>query len=224
MNSSDVKADLKADILPMIFAHKAVAVIRLHDSTHAVSAVEAILAGGVKAIEITLTTPNALQIIATLRQSHPEAIIGVGSALSRGAALEAIQAGAQFVVSPVMKPEIIDECRKQGVVGMIGAFTPTEILAAHEAGADIVKVFPADALGRDYFKAVLAPMPHLRIMPTGGVSLTNAGEWLQAGACAVGVGSALCDAKAVAAQNFAQLTENARLVMSAVAAPVPKRL
>lgn len=206
----------KSEIFDQVLTRKAVAVIRLNDSTHALSAVEAILDGGVKAVEITLTTPNALQIIEAIRTTRADAIVGVGSVLSREAAVEAMRAGAQFVVSPVMKPEIIDECRKQGAVGMIGAFTPTEILAAHEAGADVVKVFPADTLGTAYFKAVLAPMPHLRIMPTGGVSLTNAGEWLQAGACAVGVGSALCDTKAVAAQNFAQLTENARLVMNSV--------
>jgi len=210
----------KAAVLQEILTHKAVAVIRLNESVHALSAVAAILEGGLKVIELTLTTPNTLGIVSALRQTRPDALVGVGSVLHRGAAAEAVAAGAQFVVSPVMKPEIIEECAKHDVVGVIGAFSPTEILTAQEAGADIVKLSPAEFLGAAFIKAVKAPMPHLRIMPTGGVSLTNAGEWLQAGACAVGIGSALCDAKAVAAQDFATLTANAQTVVRSIAAHI----
>jgi len=220
MTNTTQQAASKTAVLQEILTHKAVAVIRLNESVHALLAVAAILEGGVKIVEITLTTPNALEIISTICQTRTDALVGVGSVLHRGAAAEAIAAGAQFVVSPVMKPEIIEECGKHDVVGMIGAFSPTEILAAQEAGADIVKLSPAEFLGTAFIKAVKAPMPHLRIMPTGGVSLTNAGEWLQAGACAVGIGSALCDAKAVAARDFAALTANAQTIVRSIAAHI----
>jgi 2-dehydro-3-deoxyphosphogluconate aldolase/(4S)-4-hydroxy-2-oxoglutarate aldolase len=207
------------ETLSTILKHKAVAVIRLHDAidtVHALLAIEAILRGGVKIVEITLTTPKALDLVHTVRQQHSDAMVGVGSVLNRDEASAAISAGAQFVVSPVMKPEIVDACRAGSIVSIIGAFTPTEILTAHEVGADIVKIFPADTLGMGYIKSITAPMPHLRVMPTGGVSLTNAGEWLLAGACAVGIGSALCDTTLVTTGNFTQLTENARMVVKAI--------
>ena len=133
-------------------------------------------------------------------------------------ARRAVEAGAQYVVSPVFKREIIDEAHRLGVPAMPGCFTPTEILAATEAGADTVKVFPADVLGMPFFKGVLAPMPHLKLMPTGGVSLTNAGDWVRAGAVAVGVGSALLDKQAISEGDFAVLTENARTLRASVEA------
>jgi 2-dehydro-3-deoxyphosphogluconate aldolase/(4S)-4-hydroxy-2-oxoglutarate aldolase len=113
--------------------------------------------------------------------------------------------------------EIIDISHKYNIPAMPGCFTPTEIQSAFEYGADIIKVFPADAVGIEFFKAILAPMPHLKLMPTGGVSLTNAGEWLKAGACAVGIGSALLDKKAIQENNFSKLTENARVIMKSIA-------
>ncbi len=121
------------------------------------------------------------------------------------------------MVSPVFKPEIIQTAHEYDLPAMPGAFSPTEILLAHEAGADIVKVFPADVGGMAFFKAVLAPMPQLRLMPTGGVSLTNAGEWLKAGACAVGVGSALLDKRAIAEEKYWVITENAKVLNQSIA-------
>jgi 2-dehydro-3-deoxyphosphogluconate aldolase/(4S)-4-hydroxy-2-oxoglutarate aldolase len=145
-----------------------------------------------------------------------DVVVGVGSVLNKATAEQAVNAGARYVVSPVVKSEIIVAARELDVPVMPGAFSPTEIQFAYEEGADIVKVFPADNLGMQYFKNVLAPMPHLKLMPTGGVSLSNAGDWLAAGACAVGVGSALLDKQAIADENYSQLTENAELLIDSI--------
>jgi 2-dehydro-3-deoxyphosphogluconate aldolase/(4S)-4-hydroxy-2-oxoglutarate aldolase len=143
-------------------------------------------------------------------------LIGVGSVLNKTIAEEAIKAGAKYVVSPVFKKEILEAAHKYNLPAMPGAFTPTEIQAAHEAGADIVKVFPADIVGMNFFKAVLAPLPHLKLMPTGGVSLTNAGEWLKAGACAVGIGAALLDKNAIKNEQYDILTRNAETINKSI--------
>jgi 2-dehydro-3-deoxyphosphogluconate aldolase / (4S)-4-hydroxy-2-oxoglutarate aldolase len=194
-----------------------IAVIRMSDAGKLHRVVDAIREGGVDAIEITMTTPGALSIIEEMAKSNDGSYhLGVGSVLDAETARRAIAAGAQFVVSPVLKPEIIQISHKYDCPAMPGAFTPTEILTAHEHGADIVKVFPADVVGMAFFKAIIAPMPHLRLMPTGGVSLTNAGEWLKAGACAVGIGGALLDKKAIDGGNFAALTENARILIGSI--------
>ena len=170
------------------------------------------------AIEVTMTVPRALEIIeATARSLGDEIVLGVGSVLDAMTARMAINAGARYVVCPVFKQEIVETAHRYDLPVMPGCFTPTEILAAHEAGADVVKVFPADILGMPFFKAVKAPMPHLQMMPTGGVTLTNAGDWLKAGACAVGIGSALLDAKAIAEGRYSVLTENARILLETIA-------
>ncbi len=195
----------------------AVAVIRMSDSEKLKKVSEAIHRGGVSALEITMTTPNALAVIENLSKSMgDDIIVGVGSVLDPETAISAINAGAQFVVSPVFKLDIIETVKKLGIPVIPGAFTPTEIQIAYENGADIVKVFPADIVGMSFFKSVLAPMPHLKLMPTGGVSLTNAGDWLKAGAYAVGVGTALLEKKAIEDNNFAKLTENARLLVKSI--------
>jgi 2-dehydro-3-deoxyphosphogluconate aldolase/(4S)-4-hydroxy-2-oxoglutarate aldolase len=164
-----------------------------------------------------MTVPDALAQIRLVDKTFgSDLVLGVGSVLSADTARLAIDAGASYVVSPVFKPEIIAAAHARDVPALPGAFTPTEIQSAHEAGADVVKVFPADVLGMAFFKGVLAPMPHLRLMPTGGVSLTNAGDWFRAGACAVGVGSALLDKAAIAAGDWARLEENARTLMQSI--------
>lgn len=195
----------------------AVAVIRMSDSKKLRKVVDSIREGGVHAIEITMTTPGALKIIEEMAASNDGTFhLGIGSVLDAGTAQQAIDAGARFVVSPVMKPEIIQTAHQNGIPAMPGAFTPTEILTAHELGADIVKVFPADVVGMAFFKAIKAPMPHLQLMPTGGVTLTNAGDWLKAGACAVGIGGALLDKKAIGEENYKVLTGNARILMDSI--------
>lgn len=209
----------RTTILNTILEKKAVAVIRLGSSIHALSVVSALQKGGITIVEITLTTPNALEIIYQLdRYSSASSglLVGAGSVLDSASAEQCLEAGAKFIVSPVMKSEIIRTVHAAGAPAMMGAFTPSEILAAQEAGADIVKVFPADFLSPAYFKAVKAPMPNLRLMPTGGVTLTNAGEWLQAGASAVGIGGALLDAKAIAEERFDVLTANAQTFVRSI--------
>lgn len=193
-----------------------VAVVRMAESDTLHKVAEAILAGGVSHIEVTMTTPGALQVIERLRTDGPPGmVVGVGSVCDAETARKAIAAGAQYVVSPVFKPEIIAAAHAHDVPAATGCFTPTEIQLAWEAGADLIKVFPADVVGMAFFKAVLAPLPHLKLMPTGGVTLDNGGDWIRAGAVAVGVGSALLDKNAIAEGDFGRLTDNAaRLVAS----------
>ncbi len=198
------------DTLSIILQEKAVAIIRL-DQPDAVQPVAAALAdGGIKVLEITMGTPGVLKHITALIKQRPELTIGAGSVLDETTARLAILSGAQFLVTPVMKTGIIQTAHRYDIPVLIGAFSPTEILAAYEAGADMVKIFPAEVLGIPFIRAVKAPMPQLRLMPTGGVTVDNAAEWIAAGASALGVGSALVDKKLVAQQNFSQITENAR--------------
>ena len=207
----------RIEILNKMIVSGAVAVIRMSDSKKLLKVAEAIYDGGISFLEITMTTPNALKVIEGAVKNLPEEItIGVGSVLDEETARLAIYAGARYVVCPVLKTGIINIAHRYDVPVMPGAFTPTEILTAYEAGADIVKVFPADIVGMDFFRAVMAPMPQLRLMPTGGVTLTNAGDWIKAGACAVGVGGALLDKKAIEREDYAQLTTNARILIDSL--------
>ena len=195
----------------------AVAVVRMADSKKLMKVAEAIHRGGVSAIEITTTVPNAIVVIEEVsREMGDEVLVGVGTVLDAETARRAVEAGARYVVSPIFKSEIIDEAHRQGVPAMPGCFTPTECYTAQAYGADVIKVFPADVLGIAFFKAVKAPLPQLRLMPTGGVTLTNAGDWLKAGACAVGVGSALLDKAAIERGDFNKLTENARTLRQSI--------
>jgi 2-dehydro-3-deoxyphosphogluconate aldolase/(4S)-4-hydroxy-2-oxoglutarate aldolase len=207
----------KKQILDEIFKRKAVAVLRVKEEDKLKKVIQAIADGGVSIAEITMTVPNAIKLIEKMSQELDEnIIIGVGSVLNKQTAENAIKAGAKYVVSPILKKEIIEIAQKYDVPVMPGCFTPTEIYSAFEMGADIVKVFPADVVGMPFFKAILAPMPYLKLMPTGGVSLTNAGDWLKAGACAVGIGSALLDDKAIKEENYFKLTENAKTIMNSI--------
>ena len=207
----------KKQILDEIFKRKAVAVLRVKEEDKLKKVIEAIAEGGVSVAEITMTVPNAIKLIEKMSQELDEnIIIGVGSVLNKQTAEDAIKAGAKYVVSPILKKEIIEMVQKYDLPVMPGCFTPTEIYSAFEMGADIAKVFPADVVGMPFFKAILAPMPHLKLMPTGGVSLTNAGDWLEAGACAIGIGSALLDDKAIKEENYFKLTENAKTIMNSI--------
>ena len=208
-------ADTREAVTGKIIEARAVAVLRMTDSRKLLGVVDALREGGLTAIEVTMTVPDALRLVEEISRAFGEAVIlGVGSVLDAQTAQRAIDAGARYVVSPVFKPEVLDVAHRNGCPAMPGAFTPTEVLHAQEEGADMVKVFPADVVGMAFFRAVLAPMPHLRMMPTGGVTLDNAGDWIRAGAVAVGVGSALLDKKAIAEGNLKILTENARRLMS----------
>ncbi len=207
----------KEQIVDEIVRRKAVAVLRIKEPAKLKKVIESLNEGGISVAEITLTVPNAIKLIEQMtNELDKNIIVGVGSVLNSSIAEDAIKAGARYVVSPIFKKEIIGMAHKYDIPAMPGCFTPTEIQTAYEAGADIIKVFPADVLGIDFFKGILAPMPHLRLMPTGGVTLTNAGDWLKAGACAVGIGSALLDKEAIEKENYNKLTENARIIMESI--------
>ncbi|MEN8194599.1 MAG: bifunctional 4-hydroxy-2-oxoglutarate aldolase/2-dehydro-3-deoxy-phosphogluconate aldolase [Bacteroidota bacterium] len=207
----------KEDIIKFIEESKIIAVVRLSDSKNALKVVEAIIKGGVKVIELTLTTPNAYEIIKELDNNFSDSVlIGAGSVLNNDMAEKAIDHGAKYIVSPILLPELIDFVHSYNIPVMVGAYTPTEIFTAQKLGSDIVKVFPADGLGRKYFQAIKAPMPHLKIMPTGGVSLTNAKQWIEAGAAAVGVGSALVENSLILSEKYEAITENAKIIVNNV--------
>ena len=209
--------DTRADVVRWIEQDRAVAVVRTDAPESLVRIADALRAGGVVCIEVTMTVPDALDgIRAVSDELGGGVLVGAGSVTDAETARAAVEAGARYVVSPVFKREVVEAAHAAGAAAMPGCFTPTEILAAHEAGADVAKVFPAGALGPGFVKGVLAPMPHLKLMPTGGVSLDNAAEWLRAGAVAVGAGSALVDSKAIAAGDWARLTANARRLRAAV--------
>jgi 2-dehydro-3-deoxyphosphogluconate aldolase/(4S)-4-hydroxy-2-oxoglutarate aldolase len=196
-----------------------VAIIRMKEPDKVRAVVDAIAAGGVTSLEVTMTVPNAVQLIAELAPAMPSGfLLGAGTVLDAATAARVIDAGAQFVVSPVFRRQVIAACHEREVPAMPGCFTPTEILEAWDLGADIVKVFPATALGPAFLKDLRGPLPHVKLMPTGGVTIDNAGEWIKGGAAAVGIGTALLDARAIAAGDYPALTANARRLVANVRA------
>ena len=217
--STSPPGSTRTAVTTSIEQHGIVAVIRLQQAAALRAVVDALAAGGVRALEVTMTVPRAVELIGEIAPTLPSGfLIGAGTVLDAATAGRVIDAGAQFVVSPVFRRAIVDVCHEHGVPVIPGCFTPTEILDAWDAGADIVKVFPATILGPAFIKDVRGPLPHVKLMPTGGVSIDNAGEWIRAGAVAVGVGSALVDARAVAEGRFRTITENAERIVANVAA------
>ena len=200
----------RKEVLSRILDTGTVAVIRMKDPKRLSMVVEAIRAGGVKSIEITMTVPGAVEIIREMaRTAPPDLLIGAGTVTEKSGAVAVIDAGAKFVVGPALNLDILAVCRERDIVCMPGCFSPTEILTGWNAGADIIKVFPATSLGPKYFKDLAGPFPQIRLMPTGGVTVDNVGEWVAAGAVAVGIGSDLLDKKAIEEQNYSLLTERA---------------
>ena len=196
-----------------------VAVIRIKEPQKLRAVVDAIAEGGVRALEVTMTVTGAVELIRELAPSMPAGfVLGAGTVLDPETALRVVDAGAQFVVSPVFRPPVIAACHAREVPAMPGCFSPTEILGAWEAGGDIIKVFPATVLGPGFFKDVRGPLPQIKLMPTGGVTLDNAGDWIRAGAVAVGVGTALLDATAIAAGDYKALRANAERIVANVRA------
>jgi len=185
-----------------------VAVIRSADSRRLVEVARALADGGISVVEITMSVPNALEVLGSVRSALGERVLlGAGTVLDPETACAVLLAGAEFIVAPTVNPDVIRLCRRYDRLVMPGAFTPTEILSAWEAGADIVKVFPAEIVGPAFFRAMRGPLPQIRMMPTGGVDLATAAEFLKAGACCLGVGSQLIEAKAVADGNFDRIRE-----------------
>lgn len=207
----------RSEVTKIVNQRKLVAVVRVDDADDLPDVANALLEGGVSIIELTMTIPHVLDKFSDLKKQIPDdVLLGMGSVLNGETAEKVAAAGADFIVSPIMKAEIIEAAHKAGVPAMVGAYTPSEIQQAHELGADAVKVFPADKLGPAYIKAVKAPMPHLNLLPTGGVSVDNVHEWLNAGVFALGVGGALVDKKAITEGRFDILTEKARQLSEAV--------
>jgi 2-dehydro-3-deoxyphosphogluconate aldolase/(4S)-4-hydroxy-2-oxoglutarate aldolase len=195
-----------------------VAVVRITDRTRLRAALDAIGEGGVSAIEITMTVANAIDVIRELAQTLPAALLGAGTVLDVATARAALDAGARFVVSPILSDALLEEAGRHDAPIIPGCFSPTEIVKAVEAGASLVKVFPATSLGPGYIKDLRGPFPALNLIPTGGVTPDNAGDWIRAGAAAVGVGTALLDATAIAGGRYDVLRANAERLVGNVRA------
>jgi 2-dehydro-3-deoxyphosphogluconate aldolase/(4S)-4-hydroxy-2-oxoglutarate aldolase len=207
----------KAKVLAALKEIGLVPVLRAESVEKAMALAEAIAAGGVTVLEVTMTVPGAIQVMRQLAEKRPDILIGAGTVLDAETARMCILEGAQFVVSPALNLATIDMCHRYSIPVLPGALTPTEIVTAWEAGADVVKVFPCSALGgAKYLTALKGPLPHIDLIPTGGVSVATAAEFLAAGAFALGVGSDLVDAKAMAAGKPEVVTETARKYLQIV--------
>jgi len=196
--------------LQLLIEMGVVAIMRAKSSEQLIEAAEAVRAGGIRAIEVTMTTPGALAVIEkAVAKFSKEVLFGAGSVLDPESARSAILAGAQFIVCPTYKPETIEICKRYAVPVMPGAYTPTEILSAWEAGADIVKIFPASVGGPAYIKALKGPLPHIRMAAVGGVDLTTISDFFKAGVDMVGVGGELVSQALLDNRDFTAITERA---------------
>src|SRR5262245_27923848 len=194
-----------------------VAVVRSPDSTQLVEVARALADGGVDVVEITMSVPHALDVVCQVRQAlGGRILLGAGTVLDAETARAAFLAGAEYIVAPTLNLDVIRLCQRYDKLVMPGAFTPTEVLSAWEAGADVVKVFPAEVLGPAFFKALRGPLPQVRLMPTGGVDLNTAAEVLKAGGCCLGIGSQLVEPRAVAEGNFERIRDLARQYVAIV--------
>ena len=207
----------KEQTLTRIAEAGVVAVIRAKSKDQLIDLTTALLEGGVPSIEVTMSTPKAIAGIELIADHFGDkAIVGVGTVIDAATARDAIAAGAQFVVSPVTDPEIIATTIRYGKISVPGAFTPTEILRAWTLGGDVIKVFPSTALGPQYFKDILAPLPQLRLTPTGGVDQKNCGAWIKAGAVCVGAGSSVVSKDALEKNDWAGITKAAKDFIAAI--------
>ncbi len=194
-----------------------VAIVRVGSAQEALEVCAAIAEGGVKPIEITMTVPGAIDAIEELKRvTKGKVLVGAGTVLDPETAVAVIHAGAEFIVSPTLNLGVIEVCRRYGKIAIPGAFTPTEILAAWSAGADIVKIFPARVGGPKYLLDIKGPLPQIKLLPTGGVALENTPDFIRAGAVAVAAGTSLVDKKAVSEKKYDIITENARKFVAAV--------
>jgi 2-dehydro-3-deoxyphosphogluconate aldolase / (4S)-4-hydroxy-2-oxoglutarate aldolase len=214
----------RANIIQLLTHPGVVAVIRTPQADQVLPVCEALLAGGIHALEITLTVPNALAVLKeATRTFGSAAVVGAGTILDAHECRSALEAGAEFIVSPITRREIVEAAHAADRPVMLGAYTPTEAQTAHEAGADFIKLFPADQLGPAYVNSIRAPLPHLKIVPTGGVDLETAPAFLKAGCAALGVGSALLTREILHTSNWAALTRLAQAFVEVVnPPPVPK--
>ncbi len=208
----------KADILARLKAEKVIALIRADSSTSLLDCARALSAGGLNCIELTMTTPNALELCAQVTRELPQVLLGLGTVLDAETARAGIAAGAKFIVTPCVRPTVIAACQEAGVPVLGGALTPTEVYTSWELGVDVVKIFPAEYFGPAYIKSVKAPFPKILVMPTGGVTPETVGEFLKNGAFATAAGSALVSAAALKAGDWAAITARAKEFVAAAAA------
>jgi len=208
----------KDQIIDGLLTPGVVAIIRADNSEQLIHASRALIDGGISGIEITMTTPNALQVIADVRRVFGDKVLaGVGSILDVKTAEAAINAGAEYVITPVLKPDVIAFCNRIGKPIFSGSYTPTEAQTAYELGADFIKIFPAEGLGPKYIQSIRGPLPHLKIVPTGGVDVNTAGDFIKAGCVGVAAGSTLVSKDILKNQDWAKLTDLASQFIAAVA-------
>jgi len=208
----------KDAVLSKIKTEKVVALIRADSPDGLLDCAKALADGGLTSIELTMTTPGAIRMLEKATAELPHFLFGLGTVLDADTARAGILAGARFLVTPALRPDVIATAKRYSVPVFCGALTPTEILSAWELGADAVKVFPAEFLGPAYIKSIKAPFPHIDLVPTGGVTPDNVGEFLKAGATATAAGSSLVDAKSLKEKNWQVITARAKAFVAAVAA------
>src|SRR5437763_6469748 len=207
----------KSEIISLLTNPGIIAVVRAPKAEQVLPLSEALIAGGVIAVEITTTTPNAVEAIRkATQQIGSRAVIGIGTVLDAPSCRAAIQAGAEFVVSPILRPELVPLCHAADRPVMLGAYTPTEAQLAHKAGADFIKIFPSDSLGPNYIRAIRAPLPHLRIIPTGIAKADDISQFIKAGCVGVGLGSLLITRQILQESNWPELTRRARELVALV--------
>jgi 2-dehydro-3-deoxyphosphogluconate aldolase/(4S)-4-hydroxy-2-oxoglutarate aldolase len=205
----------KTDILQRIKSEKVIALIRADSPASLLECARALAAGGLSCIELTMTTPGALELCAQVSKELPNVLLGLGTVLDADTARAGIAAGAKFIVTPCLRPTVIAVCREAGVPILSGALTPTEAYSAHELGADIIKVFPAEFFGPAYIKSLKAPFPKIEFMPTGGVTPETVGDFLKAGAFATAAGSSLVAPAALKSGDWAAITARAKQFVAA---------
>lgn len=207
----------KPEIITRLLDPGVIAIIRADNSAQLIDATGALLDGGISSVEITMTTPNALQVIRDVSKNFGEKLlVGVGTVLDEATARLALEAGANFFVTPVFRPKIIEFCRQAERPIMSGSYTPSEAFTAFEAGSDFIKLFPADGLGANYIKAIRAPLPQLKIIPTGGVEVKSCAAFIKAGCVAVAAGSSLVSKSVLENRDWKTLTLTARAFVEAV--------
>ena len=205
----------KTEILQRIRAEKVIALIRADSSASLLDCARALSAGGLNCIELTMTTPNAIECCAQVAKELPDVLLGLGTVLDAATARQGIAAGAKFIVTPAVRPAVIAVCKELNVPILSGALTPTEAYTAHELGADVIKIFPAEFFGPAYIKSLKGPFPQLEFMPTGGVTPETVGDFLKAGAFATAAGSALVSPVALKAKDWPAITARAKQFVDA---------
>jgi 2-dehydro-3-deoxyphosphogluconate aldolase/(4S)-4-hydroxy-2-oxoglutarate aldolase len=208
----------KDAVLAKIKAEKVIALIRADSPDGLLDCAKALAEGGLTSIELTMTTPGAIRMLEKATAELPNFLFGLGTVLDAETARAGILAGAAFVVTPALRPDVIEMCKRYGIPIFCGSLTPTEVLNAWERGADAAKIFPAEFFGPAYIKSLKAPLPQVEMVPTGGVNPENVGEFLKAGAMATAAGSSLVEAKALKEKNWAAITAKAKAFVAAVAA------